>query len=96
MYSAVEERDYSMIVERACKTMKAKVEAGNAAESFITQVTDFLTEYAESNEIDGTSPDIFMDNVGTLIKTVEQALKDPYKFEPFHKAIREPFDFYKW
>ena len=96
IYTTIEDRDYSTIVDKACKAMKAKVEAGNAAETFVTQVIDFLIEYAESNQIDGTSPDVFKNNVGTIIKSVEQALADPYKFEPLHKAIREPFDFYQW
>ena len=30
------------------------------------------------------------------MKSVGQALKDPYKFDPCHKAIREPFDYYQW
>ena len=87
---------YTMIVDGACESMRAKVEAGEAPEAFVTQVSDFLVEYAESNQIDGTSPDVFKNNVGILLKSVGQALADPYKFAPCHKAIRDPFDYYQW
>ena len=96
MSTSLETSPYSAIVEGACAGMKAKVEAGEAPESFVTQVTDFLVEYAESNEIDGTNPESFQANVGMLLKSVGQALEDPYQFAPNHKAIREPFDYYSW
>lgn len=87
---------YSAIVDGACAGMKAKVEAGEAPEAFVTQVNDFLVEYAKSNEIDGTHPETFKVNVGMLLKSVGQALADPFQFAPNHKAIREPFDYYTW
>ena len=96
MSTSLDSSSYHEIVERACAGLKAKVKSGEAPEALVTQVTDFLTEYAESNEIDGTSHEIFMENVGVLLKSVKQAMTDPYKFSPNHKAIREPYDFYKW
>lgn len=96
MSTSMETSPYVAIVEGACAGMRAKVDAGEAPEALITQMTDFLSEYAESNEIDGTAPEVFQTNVGTLLKSVGHAMMDPYKFAPNHKAIREPFDYYTW
>ena len=56
----------------------------------------FLDEYASSNLEANESPEKFKENVLTFLKTVQQAMKDPYQFQPFHTAIRDPFDYYKW
>lgn len=56
----------------------------------------FIDEYADSNLQANEPAERFKDNVFTFLKTVQVALKEPYKFEPFHQAIREPFDYYKW
>jgi hypothetical protein len=56
----------------------------------------FLDEYAESNMQANEPPERFQSNVFTFLTSVQHALKDPYKFEAFHEAIREPFDYYKW
>ena len=31
-----------------------------------------------------------------MLKNVQEAMESPLQFEPFHKAVREPFDFCKW
>jgi len=59
-------------------------------------MTDFLAEYASSNIDAGTPPDQFKTNLFTFLKSVSTSIKSPHKFEPFHKAIRSPFDYYKW
>lgn len=59
-------------------------------------MTMFIEEYAESNLQANEPPERFKENVFTFLKSVQHALKDPFKFDPFHQAIREPFDYYKW
>lgn len=56
----------------------------------------FLDEYASSNLEADEPPEKFKDNVLTFLTSVQNALKEPHKFEAFHQAIREPFDYYKW
>jgi glycerol-3-phosphate O-acyltransferase len=87
---------YTSIIDGAIAPIKAKVAAGEIPEAFAVQVSDFMGEYAESSAIDGLSPEKFQANVGTFLQGVGSALKDPYKFAPNHKAIREPFDYYSW
>ena len=56
----------------------------------------FIDEYADSNLLANQPADRFKDNVFTFLKTVQIALKEPHQFEPFHQAIRSPFDYYRW
>ncbi|KAJ1433148.1 hypothetical protein B484DRAFT_326941 [Ochromonadaceae sp. CCMP2298] len=37
-----------------------------------------------------------MQIIGTFVKGVSEASKNPFKFEAYHAAIREPFDYYTW
>lgn len=74
----------------------AKIAAGEVPQQFANVMTMFIEEYAESNLLANEPPERFKENVFTFLKSVQQALKDPYKFDPFHQAIREPFDYYKW
>lgn len=59
-------------------------------------MTMFIEEYAESNLLANEPPERFKENVFTFLKSVQRALKEPHQFDPFHQAIREPFDYYKW
>jgi hypothetical protein len=34
-------------------------------------------------------------NIQIMAQEFLQALKDPYKFSPYHQAIRSPFDYYQ-
>jgi hypothetical protein len=34
--------------------------------------------------------------VTSFLKSLREALVNPYQFKAFHSAIREPFDYYKW
>lgn len=59
-------------------------------------MTNFLDEYAASNLEANEPAESFKFNMGTFLKQIGVALENPYKFSAFHKAIREPFDYYKW
>ena len=52
--------------------------------------TSYMTEvYKAGNDVD------YYETVLTnLFKKVLQNMKEPHQFEPFHKAMREPFDYY--
>ena len=44
----------------------------------------------------GIPPEKFQYIVGSFVKHADMALKQPYQFSPYHKSIREPFDYYAW
>jgi len=59
-------------------------------------MSGFLAEYASSNLEAGQSPEQFQTNLFTFLKSVGQAMEKPHQFQPYHQAIRAPFDYYKW
>lgn len=59
-------------------------------------MSTFLDDYSRSNLEAQTPPAVFQENVVSFFKSVQAAMTDPHKFEPFHKAIREPYDYYKF
>lgn len=61
---------------------------------FIAIFSDFLDGYCTSCCAAGESPEAFKNSVVVLLKAVTS--KDPFKFQPFHQAVRTPFDYYKW
>eukprot|EP01041_Mallomonas_annulata_P002074 gene2074-4051_t len=84
------------ITQKVLGSMQAKVTEGKVPEHFFKMLADFLQEYSESATISNEDPERYQKNVITFVKSVQQGLENPYKFAPFHKAIREPFDYYQW
>ena len=57
---------------------------------------DCQTDYAESAYEAGYDADTFVKIIGGLLTHVGKNLKDPFKFAPYHQAVRDPFDFYEF
>ena len=55
-----------------------------------------MTDYAESTYEAGMGPDDYNRIIGALLRNVAANMIKPNKFEPFHRAIREPFDYYRY
>jgi hypothetical protein len=81
---------------QATGSLSAKFSSGEVPQQFATAMTMFIDEYADSNLQANQPAESFKDNVFTFLKTVQVALKEPYQFQPFHQAIRAPFDYYRW
>jgi len=76
--------------------LKAGMEKGSKREAFVEALDYFMMDYAESSYELGYDEKDYTQIIGSLLKNVAANMKDPYVFEPFHRAIREPFDFYRW
>jgi len=76
--------------------LKEGLEKGSKREAFVNALDYFMMDYAESSYEVGYDEKDYMRIIGSLLKNVAANMKDPYIFEPFHRAIREPFDFYRW
>mmetsp|Transcript_30885 Transcript_30885/g.52255 ORF Transcript_30885/g.52255 Transcript_30885/m.52255 type:complete len:387 (+) Transcript_30885:95-1255(+) len=87
---------YSAIRDQIKSGVAAAASEGKVPEGILQTLDGFLDDYVESNLAAKSSPEFFQQTVGTFIAGVQKALQDPYPFEPYHVAIREPFDFYKW
>ncbi len=76
--------------------LSEKAQSGEAPEKFVEIVRAFVNEYAQTYQHAEETPERYQYYVTTLLKFVQESLNSPYKFKPFHKAIREPFDYYEW
>lgn len=54
----------------------------------------FYENYKEAAQKSGASEDDLLALFQTFCKRVEHHIQTPYQFPPYHKAIREPFDYY--
>lgn len=64
-------------------------------EKYIDVMGGFFTSYMTEIYKAGLDMDEYEETLTTLFSKVLECAKDPYKFEPYHTAIREPFDYYK-
>lgn len=81
---------------KAIEAVNEKVREGKIPEYFGAIVDGFIKEYADSSIEAKISGEVFQQNILSFLKFVQQALSNPHKFEPYHQAIRSPFDYYKW
>jgi len=68
--------------------------AGGAAET----LTTLIPQYMKGHVIARTSPEEYKRVLSTSLNLILDAVlaDEPYPFEPYHKAIREPLDHYTW
>ena len=88
--------EFEVVKKKVLATLSGAVSRGAVPEEFATILSDIADEYAHSFEEAGETPDAFKYHVDMLMKTVMDAIKEPYVFKPNHVAIREPFDYYRW
>lgn len=58
--------------------------------------SNFVEDYAKSNMEAGVGPEVFQPMIEVLLKSIRTALTNPYPFQPYHKSVREPIDYYQW
>ena len=59
-------------------------------------LSQFYYSYKKAIESNGLSITMLDPLLNEFLDFVENQLKNPYKFEPFHQCIREPIDYYKF
>jgi hypothetical protein len=69
---------------------------GSRFSAFANTLDYFMLDYAHSSFEAGLNDADFNQIIGSLLGNVAANMKSPYIFEPFHRAIRAPFDFYRW
>jgi len=57
---------------------------------------NFYNSYRAAVQQSGQSMEAYQPLYDTLLKLVTQQLKAPYPFQPYHQAIRAPFDYYRF
>ena len=87
---------FQAVKDQVDTALNAKVAAGATPEKFAHIVKGFINEYGSTYMESNESPEQYQYFVSSLLKFVLEAIDDPYMFESYHQAIREPFDYYKW
>lgn len=82
------------IKDAATSTIKQKVIDGQIPQSFVTLMGSFFDEYTQSCIESNETPENFKKNIFSFLKYVQDAISQPYKFQPFHQAITSPIDYY--
>jgi hypothetical protein len=93
--SAVE-TEYQQIKSAILSKVAIYEGASEQQKTFISIFIDFLQGYYDSCLEAGESPQNFKQSVSVLLKAVQQSSSNPFKFQPYHKMVREPFDYYTW
>ena len=86
--------DEMVIFDETAK--QAAMALSQAPENLRSQMDGFLNDYKESSIASKFGAEKFKVNIFTFLKTIQESFKNPYKFDPYHKAIRQPFDYYNW
>lgn len=73
----------------AAKLAKAQ-EKYDIPEQYVNVMGGFFTSYMTEVYKAGNDVDYYEKVLTDLFRTVLERSKEPYKFEPFHKAMREP------
>ena len=63
-------------------------------EKWMNVMGGFFTSYMTSVYKAGNDLDYYEGLLTQLFKKILEFSKEPYQFEPFHEAMREPFDYY--
>jgi len=84
-------------IEAQVKDQLLKVsEPGTTARQFAEIFIDFLDQYTGCCEVAGMDAQQYGYLTSSFLKLVDESFKSPHQFDLYHKAIREPFDYYSW
>lgn len=70
--------------------------SGAAPPGFIAVAQGLEGQYATCAKGASTDPDVADQQLATYIKLAIDQVRDPYRFEPLHRSLREPFDYYEF
>ena len=87
---------FTEVKDKLLNQLEVSARSGVMPPEFAGILSGFVNDYAHSSLEARKTPEAFEYHVSTLMKNVMQAIMEPYPFAPNHKAIREPFDYYKW
>jgi len=83
------------IVEKKVAAKLEKVrEKYNVPEKYLMTLGGFFTSFMTEVYMAGEDTDKYEELLSVLMKKITACVKEPYEFEPYHEAIREPFDYY--
>merc|ERR1712087_412017 len=85
----------SAIVEKKVSEKLAAAQAKyDVPEKYLTLMRSFFSSYMTEIYMADRDMDKYEAILTRLMKKVLETAEEPYQFDPFHKAMREPFDYY--
>uniref|UniRef100_A0A7S4DHE5 Phospholipid/glycerol acyltransferase domain-containing protein n=1 Tax=Lotharella globosa TaxID=91324 RepID=A0A7S4DHE5_9EUKA len=83
------------ITKQSMDVLKQKTE-GTPMGPMVQILEGFMNEYADTNIQANTPASKYQEIVSQSMMLMGDALAKPHQFEILHRAIREPFDYYRW
>ncbi|XWS49298.1 hypothetical protein CRYUN_Cryun13aG0151800 [Craigia yunnanensis] len=76
--------------------IRMEVEAGRLHPNVAAGLEEFYQNYRNAvfQSGDSTADEIVLSNMAVVFDRMLLDVEDPFVFEPYHKALREPFDYY--
>ena len=84
------------ITRKTMEVLKSKTNSNEDMGKMVQILEGFMNEYAETNIQAETTPEKFQQMMTQSMAVMGQALLSPHKFDILHRAIRQPFDYYRW
>mmetsp|Transcript_18619 Transcript_18619/g.33314 ORF Transcript_18619/g.33314 Transcript_18619/m.33314 type:complete len:443 (-) Transcript_18619:123-1451(-) len=84
------------ITRKTMEVLKSKTKENENMGKMVQILEGFMNEYAETNIQAETTPEKFQQMMTQSMAVMGQALLSPHKFDILHRAIRQPFDYYRW
>ncbi|GMJ04980.1 ACYLTRANSFERASE 1 [Hibiscus trionum] len=82
--------------EEVLSGIKKEVEAGRLHPNVAAGMEEFFRNYKNAvfQSGDPAAAEIVLSNMAVALDRVLVDVEDPFVFQPYHKALREPFDYY--
>ncbi|KAK8710697.1 hypothetical protein V6N13_146010 [Hibiscus sabdariffa] len=82
--------------EEVLSGFKKEVEAGRLPPNVAAGMEEFFQNYKNAvfQSGDPAAAEIVLSNMAVALDRVLLDVEDPFVFQPYHKALREPFDYY--
>jgi len=83
-----------IVAEKVAKKLAAAQEKYDIPEQYLNVMEGFFTSYMTQVYKAGNDVDYYEKVLTSLFKQILTLSKEPHKFDPYHKSMREPFDYY--
>lgn len=85
----------AVVAQKVAKKLADAQEKYEIPQKYLDIMGGFFTSYMTEVYKSGNDVDYYEKVLTSLFKKVLERAKEPHKFDPFHKAMREPFDYYE-
>merc|ERR1719387_1171499 len=83
-----------IVAQKVAAKLEAAQEKYDIPQDYLDVMSSFFTSYMTEVYKAGNDMDYYEDLLTQLFKKVLEKVKEPHEFAPYHKAMREPFDYY--